>query len=41
LIDLGVREMILLTNSKRTIIGLEGYGLTVLDRRPISGTGDD
>ena len=41
LIDLGVREMVLLTNSKRTIIGLEGYGLTVVDRCPIPGTGED
>jgi 3,4-dihydroxy 2-butanone 4-phosphate synthase/GTP cyclohydrolase II len=35
LIDLGVQDMILLTNSSRTIVGLEGYGLRVLERRPI------
>jgi 3,4-dihydroxy 2-butanone 4-phosphate synthase/GTP cyclohydrolase II len=35
LLDLGVRDMILLSNSQRTIIGLEGYGLTVAGRRPI------
>lgn len=29
LLDLGVRDMLLLSNSKRAIIGLEGYGLTV------------
>lgn len=29
LLDLGVKDMILLSNSKRTIVGLEGYGLTV------------
>ena len=29
LLDLGVRDMILLSNSKRAIIGLEGYGLTI------------
>lgn len=29
LLDLGVRDMVLLTNSKRSIIGLEGYGLMV------------
>jgi GTP cyclohydrolase II len=28
LADLGVREMILLSNTGRTIVGLEGYGLT-------------
>ena len=36
LLDLGVRDMILLTNSKRTIVGLDGYGLKVIERRPIS-----
>jgi len=35
LLDLGVRDMILLSNSNRTIIGLEGYGLSVVERRPI------
>ncbi len=35
LLDCGVREMILLTNSNRTVIGLEGYGLTISDRRAI------
>jgi 3,4-dihydroxy 2-butanone 4-phosphate synthase/GTP cyclohydrolase II len=35
LIDLGVQDMILLTNSSRTIVGIEGYGLRVLERRPI------
>ncbi|WP_376094111.1 3,4-dihydroxy-2-butanone-4-phosphate synthase [Roseomonas sp. CCTCC AB2023176] len=32
--DLGVREMVLLSNHPRPIIGLEGYGLTVLDTQP-------
>ncbi len=36
LLDLGIREMELLSNTKRTIVGLEGYGLTVTGRRPIS-----
>ena len=35
LIDLGISEMILLTNSSRTLVGLDGYGLKVVDRRPI------
>jgi 3,4-dihydroxy 2-butanone 4-phosphate synthase/GTP cyclohydrolase II len=35
LIDLGVQDMVLLTNSSRTIVGLEGYGLRVVERRPI------
>jgi 3,4-dihydroxy 2-butanone 4-phosphate synthase/GTP cyclohydrolase II len=35
LLDLGVRDMILLSNSQRTIVGLEGYGLSVAEQRPI------
>jgi len=37
LIDLGVREMVLLTNSKRSIVGLEGFGLKVVGQKPIPG----
>lgn len=33
--DLGVREMQLLTNNPKKIVGLEGYGLKVVDRFPI------
>ena len=33
LLDLGIRDMILLTNSQRTVVGLEGYGLTIMARR--------
>jgi 3,4-dihydroxy 2-butanone 4-phosphate synthase/GTP cyclohydrolase II len=32
LLDLGVRDMILLSNSNRHIVGLEGYGLSVVDQ---------
>jgi len=39
LLDLGVREMILLSNTHRTIVGLEGYGLTVVEERRIVPTG--
>ena len=35
LLDLGIKDMVLLSNTKRTIIGLEGYGLTVVEQRPI------
>ena len=35
LCDLGVKDMVLLTNRARAIIGLEGYGLRVIERRPI------
>jgi 3,4-dihydroxy 2-butanone 4-phosphate synthase/GTP cyclohydrolase II len=36
LLDLGIKEMILLTDVERTVIGLEGYGLSILERRSIS-----
>lgn len=36
LLDLGIRDMILLSNSKRAIIGLEGYGLTITDYHPVN-----
>lgn len=35
LLDLGVREMILLHNTEWTIVGLDGYGLSVVDQMPI------
>ncbi len=36
LLDLGVKNMRLLTNSKRWVVGLEGYGLTVKGHQPIA-----
>jgi 3,4-dihydroxy 2-butanone 4-phosphate synthase/GTP cyclohydrolase II len=35
LLDLGVREMVLLSNNPMTVIGLEGYTLKIVERRPI------
>ena len=35
LIDLGIKNMILVSNSKKTIVGLEGYGLKIIDTVPI------
>ncbi|MEE9286314.1 MAG: bifunctional 3,4-dihydroxy-2-butanone-4-phosphate synthase/GTP cyclohydrolase II, partial [Dehalococcoidia bacterium] len=35
LVDLGVRDMRLMTNNPKKIVGLEGYGLRVVDRVPI------
>lgn len=35
LVDLGVREMRLITNNPKKIAGLEGYGLTIVDRVPL------
>ncbi len=37
LLDLGVRDMILLSNTRRTVVGLEGYGLNIVEQRPIDG----
>ena len=41
LLDLGVREMELLSNHEKTVIGLEGYGLTIAGRRPIPPLRED
>ncbi len=35
LVDLGVRKMRLMTNNPKKIIGLEGYGLKVVERVPV------
>ena len=35
LVDLGVHDMILLTNSHKTFVGLDGYGLNVVEERSI------
>lgn len=35
LLDLGVRDMVLLSNRQKTIVGLEGYGLQIVDQQPI------
>ncbi len=35
LVDLGVRKMRLMTNNPKKIVGLEGYGLEVVERIPI------
>ena len=41
LLDLGVHEMILLSNTERAIVGLQGYDLKVVERRPIVISGPD
>ncbi len=35
LVDLGIRKMRLMTNNPKKIVGLEGYGLKVVERIPI------
>jgi 3,4-dihydroxy 2-butanone 4-phosphate synthase/GTP cyclohydrolase II len=37
LTDLGVHDMVLLTNNPRVLVGLEGYGLNIVGTRPIEG----
>ncbi|MGV8175077.1 MAG: bifunctional 3,4-dihydroxy-2-butanone-4-phosphate synthase/GTP cyclohydrolase II, partial [Methanothrix sp.] len=35
LVDLGIREIRLLTNNPRKVIGLEGYGMKIIERVPL------
>ena len=35
LLDLGIRKLRIMTNNPRKIVGLEGYGLEIVDREPI------
>ena len=41
LAELGVRDMVLLTNTKHSLVGLEGYGLSIVGERPISCEGSN
>jgi len=36
LVDLGVQNMILLTNTSKNVIGLDGYGLKIIEQRKIA-----
>jgi len=38
LVDLGVRDIILLSNSQRSIVGLEGFGLRLIETRSVPVT---
>jgi 3,4-dihydroxy 2-butanone 4-phosphate synthase/GTP cyclohydrolase II len=35
LVDLGVRKIRMLTNNPKKVVGLEGYGMTIVERLPI------
>jgi len=35
LADLGIHDMILLTNAHRNVVGIEGYGINIVGERPI------
>jgi 3,4-dihydroxy 2-butanone 4-phosphate synthase/GTP cyclohydrolase II len=37
LIDIGVKEMVLLSNSKKSVVGLEGFGLKIVGQKPVPG----
>ena len=41
LAELGVEEMVLLTNTHHTLVGLDGYGLSIVGERPIPGAGGE
>ena len=41
LTELGVHDMILLTNTHHTLIGLDGYGLSIVGERPIPCAEED
>lgn len=36
LVDLGIRQIVLLTNNPRKVVGLEGYGVEIVERQPIA-----
>lgn len=40
LTELGVEEMVLLTNTHHTLVGLDGYGLSIVGERPIDLEGN-
>ena len=37
LAELGVQDMVLLTNTHHTLVGLDGYGLSIVGEREITG----
>ncbi|QDK32449.1 MULTISPECIES: 3,4-dihydroxy-2-butanone-4-phosphate synthase [Sphingomonadaceae] len=41
LAELGVHDMILLTNTHHSLVALEGYGLNIVNERPIPSTSED
>ena len=36
LLDLGLKDMILLSNTQHSIVGLDGYGLSIVEQRPLA-----
>ena len=41
LAELGVHDMVLLTNTHHALVGLDGYGLSIVGELPIPGTGGE
>ena len=41
LAELGVQEMVLLSNTQPTMVALAGYGLSIVEMRPIAGVAGD
>jgi 3,4-dihydroxy 2-butanone 4-phosphate synthase/GTP cyclohydrolase II len=36
LLDLGIKNIVLLSNTKRSIVGLDGYGITLVGQKPLA-----
>jgi len=41
LAELGVHDMVLLTNTHHTLVALEGYGINIVGERTVDGAGDE
>lgn len=41
LAELGIHDMVLLTNTQHTLVALEGYGLNIVGQKPIEGGGHE
>ncbi len=35
LLDLGIKDLVLLTNNQRTVVALDGWGMRIVERRPL------
>jgi 3,4-dihydroxy 2-butanone 4-phosphate synthase/GTP cyclohydrolase II len=41
LAELGVHDMVLLTNTHHSLVALEGYGLNIVGEQALDGAGDE
>jgi 3,4-dihydroxy 2-butanone 4-phosphate synthase / GTP cyclohydrolase II len=40
LAELGIHDMILLSNTQHSLVALEGYGINIVEQKPIDGGGE-